>query len=190
MRTLAQAVVLIVFSALAIHGAAAQETVHAVSGTVISIHPKVGTIELNTDDGSSGDFECLKSADHPLNFNKDVKANSIAAAKFTGNGNHVILYYFGDGDVRTAVAIHDLGKTQVTEISGTVIKFNRHDRTLLLKSSAGKDESFNINPETVGDTPTGVAQNFKFDFNKGNAVTVTSTQTNGTQAALLIEPTI
>lgn len=188
MRMLAKAVVMIVFSALAIRGAAAQETVHAVSGTVISIHPKVAMMALKTDDGSSGDFKCVDPANHPLNFNKEVKANSIAADKFTEQGAHVIVYYFGDGDVRTAVAIRDLGKAAVTEISGTVLKFNRHDRSLLLKSSDGKEEAFSLSPETVGDTPTGVAQNFKFDFSKGNAVTVTAAQTGSTLTALLIEP--
>ena len=57
--------------------------------------------EINTDDGTSGHFEWLKNAGVSINFDKSVKADATEADKFTAKGAHVIVYFIGDGDVRT-----------------------------------------------------------------------------------------
>src|ERR1022692_253736 len=110
--------------ALVISTAQAQQRIHAVSGTVTSINPKIEMIEVTTDDGSSAHFRWLKKSDGSIEFDKTVSADAIPADKFTTKGNHVIVYYFGDGDVRTAVALHDLGDGSVAKSTGTVVKLN------------------------------------------------------------------
>jgi hypothetical protein len=45
-----------------------------------------------------------------------------------------------------------------------------------------------LDPKTVADTATGVAQGFKYDLSKGDHVRVTATNANGSDTALLIAP--
>jgi hypothetical protein len=167
----------------------AQEMVHALSGVVSSINPKIQMIEVKTDDGSPGHFQWMKK-DPSVDFDKTVSADSTAASKFTTVGDHVIVFYFGDGDVRTVVAVHDLGKAPVEKSTGTVVKLNRHEHLLTIKNSAGAEVSFHLDPKTVADTATGVMEDYKFDLNKGDQVFVTAEQANGSDTALLIVPAV
>jgi hypothetical protein len=175
---------------LVIAVAQCQQRIHAVSGTVTSINPKISMIEVDTDDGSSGHFRWMKSQGQAVEFDKTVSADATAADKFTTNGHHVIVYYFGEGTVRTAVALHDLGDGSVEKSTGTVVKLNRHDRMLTIKNGAGTEVSFHLDPKTVADTATGVMQGFKFDLSKGDQVRVTAAQVNGSDTALLIVPAV
>jgi hypothetical protein len=170
--------------------AVAQQIVHALSGTVSKIYPKIKMTEITTDNGTSGHFEWLKPSDGELNFDKMVKADTVGADKFTQVGAHVIVFFIGDGDVRTIVAVRDLGSGPLEKTSGTVVKLNRHDRLVTIKNSAGAEESFHLDDKTVGDTATGVFQNFKFDFSKGDQVRVTAAPSAGGETALLIAPTM
>jgi hypothetical protein len=190
MKTLFKTCLVAICFALVGSVANAQEMVHALSGTVTAIYPKVGIIEVNTDDGSSGHFQCRKSSGPSVDFDKAVSENATAADKFTMKGHHVIVYYFGDGDVRTAVALHDLGAGSIEKSTGTVVKLNRHDHLLTIKNSSGVEVTFHLDPKTVADTATGVTEDFKFDFSKGDSVRVTAAQTNGSDTALLIVPAI
>jgi hypothetical protein len=176
--------------AVAASPAFCQEMIHAVSGTVTAIHPKIGMIEIATDDGSSGHFNCAKTSGVSYDFDKSVKADATEAGKFTGTGAHVIVFYFGDGDVRTAVALQLLTGAPIKTITGTVVKFNRHQHLLTIKNSAGDEESFSMNSKTVTDTMTGVADDFKYDFDKGQSVQVTASAAKGIEAALLIAPAV
>ncbi len=168
----------------------AQERVHALSGTVTSINAKIGMTEVDTDDGSSGHFRWAKPAGPAIDFDKTVSAEAIAPDKFTANGHHVIVYYYGEGSVRTVVALHDLGDSSVEKSTGTVVKLNRHDHSLTIKNAGGAEVLFHLDPKTVADTTTGVMQGFKFDLSKGDSVRVTAAQANGSDTALLIVPAV
>lgn len=166
----------------------AQQRVHAASGMVVVIHPKIQMTEMTMDDGSAGHFKWLQKSDPPIGFDKGVSADTTPADKFTELQTHVIVYYVGDGDVRTAVAFRPLGDGPFNSATGTVVKLNRKDHEITIKTSAGTEESFKLDPRTIGDTDNGVAQGFKFDFNKGNSVRVTFTTAEGGETALLIAP--
>ncbi len=168
--------------------ATAQERIHAVSGTVTTIYPKIQMTEIDTDDGSSGHFRWMKKTDGAIDFDKHVSADATDADKFTTKATHVIVYFFGDGEVRTVVALRDLGTGPLVKSTGTVVKLDRHSHLLTIKNKTGGIESFHIDPKTVADTASGVTQEYKFDLNKGDLVRVIATQTNGSETALLITP--
>ena len=173
---------------LATSFALAQERVHAVSGTVTSINPIIGMIEIDTDDGSSGHFKWMKHQGASVDFDKDVRAEATEADKFTGTGAHVIVYFYGDDEVRTAVALHVLGSGPFESDKGTVVKVNRHDHLIIIKTDSGAEASFRIDPKTVADTTNGVVEGFKLDFDKGEPVQVTATPSGADKTALLIAP--
>jgi hypothetical protein len=155
---------------------------------VQSINPKISMIEVDTDDGSSGHFRWAKAPGASIDFDKTVSSDATPADKFTGTGHHVIVFYYGEGTVRTVVALHDLGDGSVEKSTGTVVKLNRHEHLLTIKSDSGAEVSFHLDPKTVADTATGVSQGFKYDLSKGDAVRVTAAQANGSDTALLIVP--
>jgi hypothetical protein len=183
-----KAFVIAVCFSVATSAASAQQIVHALSGTVESVNAKIKMTEIDTDNGTSGHFEWLKNLGAEINFDKSVKADAVDADKFTNKGAHVIVYFIGDSDIRTIIAVHDLGSGPLEKTTGTVVKLDRKGRLLTIKNSAGAEETFHLDPKTVGDTTMGVAEGLKFDFSKGDAVRVTAAPSNGGETALLIAP--
>lgn len=92
---------------VATHAATAQEVVHALCGTVISINEAAKTITVSTDDGSEGLFKDFTESNVSLDFDKRIRAETTSAQAFTKNGVRAIVFYFGDRDVRTVVALQD-----------------------------------------------------------------------------------
>jgi hypothetical protein len=170
--------------------AVAQAMIHAVSGIVVSNSSKGRMLEIATDDGSSGHFEWAKKSDGAIDFDKNVSADSTAVDKFETQGTHVIVYYFGDGDERRAVAVHDLGAAPVNAIRGSVIKFNRNGRELTIKDGSGAELTYHLDLKTVGDTEIGVRTAMHYDFSKGQPVRVTTEKSDANATALLIAPVI
>ncbi|HWG18189.1 MAG TPA: hypothetical protein VN678_10025 [Acidobacteriaceae bacterium] len=170
--------------------ASAQQMIHAVSGTVKAIYPKAYMLEIVTDDGSSGHFQ-WDAKPKKVDFNKDVSADATAIENFSHKGAHVIVYYYGTGEIRNVVAVHDLGDATVTSLQGSVVKLDKHDRVLTIKADSGTEQQLHLDPKTVVDTTTsGVQQGFRYGLDKGEPVSVTTTEANGTQVALLISPSI
>jgi hypothetical protein len=189
MNLLSRAVLFASCFFLAVSNANAQQMVHAVSGTVTTIHPKIQMTDIETDDGSSGSFQWTKSG-VSLNFDKAVSADAVAADKFTALQAHVIVYYYYAGDMRTLVAVRDVGAGPFVKSAGKIIKLDRREHQLTIQNSKGGEETFSFDAKTVADTETGVMTNFKFDYSKGVQVQVLATQANGSQTALLIAPII
>ena len=187
MKLLTRAVTFAICLSLAPSIAIAQQRVHALSGTVRVIHPKIQMTEIDTDDGTSGHFEWAKPG-VSIDFDKAVSADAIAADKFTTRDTHVIVYYCGVGDPRTIVALHDLGTGPLLNSTGTVVRLSRREHLLVLRNSTGGDEIFQIDAKTVADTENGVMTGLKFDYNKGQHLRVIATQANGNETALLIVP--
>jgi hypothetical protein len=186
LRALSQACWLVGLFSLSAFAANAQQVVHALAGTVTYINPTNKTIIINTDDGSEGLFKAMTASNVSLEFAKDLRADSTPADAFTKKGSHVIVYYFGDGDERTAVAVRDLGGGQLKKISGTVSKFNKHEHLLTIKDASGVSESFRIAPNAVAETAVGAVEGARFDPGTGDQVRVTTTLANGGPEALFI----
>lgn len=165
--------------------ATAQEVVHALTGTVTSI--ELGkTIRVDTDDGPEVDFKDLTKANIPLEFDKELRAQATSADNFKTKGAHVIVYYFGEGDQRTAVALQGLTPGSLKTTIGTVVKFDKHQRLVTVESTPGGVQSFHIDPHTVVETTVGAVDGHKFDPQKGDQVRITATPAPGIKSALFI----
>ena len=165
--------------------ATAQEVVHALAGTVTSVNPGK-TIEVDTDDGSEVEFKDLTKSNIPLEFATDLRAQATSADRFNTKGTHVIVYYFGEGDPMTAVALQGLPSAPLKRTIGTVVKFDRHQRVMTVESTPGGVQSFHIDPTTVVETAVGAVDGRKFDPQKRDQVRVTAASAQGTQTALFI----
>ena len=166
--------------------ATAQEVVHALCGTVRSINPMNKTITVGMNNGTVMLFNESTKSKASLDFDKGIRSESTTVESFTKSGVRVILYYFGNGDTQTAVALEDLGTGPFEERSGTVVKFDRHERVLTLRNNSGVEETFHLNPKTVAETPYGAAEGLELDSKDGDQVTVTASSGNGNETALFI----
>jgi hypothetical protein len=184
-RTLFKTLVVVGCFSFATHVARAQEVVHALTGVVNNINPTEKTITVITDDGSGGRFQDVASHTS-IAFDKNIRTGATAADEFKNKGANVIVYYFGEGDVRTVVALKSLGSGPFTRSSGTVVKFDRKEHSLTVKDNSGAVESFKITSSTVADTDSGASAGLKFDPHAGEPVRVVATQENGSLTALFI----
>jgi uncharacterized protein YjdB len=166
--------------------ATGQQVVHGLTGTVTAIYPATNTIQVSTDDGSLAVFEILTKKNVLLNFEKNVKALTIPASSFTKANCQVVIFFYGDNDDRTTVAVEDLGAEPLVKSEGTVVKLDKHLHVLTIKNSAGAEETYHIDAKTLADSSSGVMEGQKFDADKGSRVRVTATTQNGTQLALFI----
>ena len=171
---------------LATFAATAQEVVHALCGTVRSINSTAKTITIATDDGSEGLFKDFTKSNVSLDFDKRIRAEATMADAFTKNGVQVIVCYFGNSDVRTAVALQNLGTGPFEKSSGTVVKFHRNEHVLTIKNKSGVEESFHISPKTLAETAMGAVKGYELDLEDGDQVQVTASPVSGGETALFI----
>jgi hypothetical protein len=97
----------------------------------------------------------------------------------------VIVFYFGGGDVRTAVALRSLGAGPFTKNTGTVVKIEGKNSISVVDES-GSLKSFKITSNTVAETEFGAVIGPKYQPHKGDKVRVTATAVNGSTTALFI----
>lgn len=164
--------------------AAAQEVVHALTGTVSAINPAGNTITVFQDDGSRGVFQD-KTTRKSFSLDKRIAAETTAAENFNKQDAYVIVFYYTDGDDRTAVALKNLGAGPFLAATGTVKKFDSH-HGLTLEDSSGKLQTFAINAQTVAEGMFGAVEGSKFDPQKGDHVRVVSTSAGGTPTAVFL----
>jgi len=183
-RTLAVAICLIL-STVAAH---AQYKVHALSGSITVSHPKIQMTTIEPDDGTSSSFEWLAKSGDSVDFDKSVSADTVTPDKLTTKDAQVIAFYYGTGNVRTLVAVRDLGTTPLIKAMGIVLRYNKKAHQLTIMNMTGAEETFQLDAKTITDTDLGVVVNYKNDFPKNQQVRILATQVNGAEKALLIVP--
>lgn len=169
--------------------AGAQMVVHAMSGTVKSIDPHAKTIDITVDSGDVSEFKLPGSAKVNIDFDKALESDSVNADKFQQIGDFVVVYYYGYDNNRTAVAVKDLGKGPFEKIEGSVVSYDKHDRTVTVKDGSGKSESFVLSEHLVVDTGESVAPGRGYSPHKGDYVRVTYTTTGDKNTAVFVRTT-
>lgn len=187
MRNAMLAVCAVAAGLVFVGSASAQEIVHALSGTVTKVDPQAKTIQVTTNDGSEGTFSypSQKGATE-VSFDRDVKGRTTPVASFDKTNEQVVVYYYGNDSVRTAVAVQDLGPGPFDTVEGTVTKFNRKQREISVKDGSGKEWSFTIDPKAMADSTMGAVPGDRFSPSKGDNVRVIATKASGGETALFI----
>jgi hypothetical protein len=165
---------------------AAQEVVHALTGTVSSISPATKTITVFQDNGSQAIFQMMQNLKKvSIAFDKKILAGTTAANAFDQKDAYVIVFFYGGGDDRTAVALKSLGKGPFTATVGTVEKVER-GHFITVKDDSGTVHAFTIDSSTVAEGMMGVEEGIKFQADKGDRVRVVSSTEKGSPTALFV----
>lgn len=164
----------------------AQQIIHALTGTVSAIDPAAKTITVFQDSGSNGVYQQWTNPKTRISFDKHIQASSTAASAFDQKGAYVIVFYFGDDNDRTAVALKSLGSGPFQSTDGTVTRYDGHNHTLTVEDQSGKSQSFKIDEKTVAETGMGVVDGGGFHADKGDHVRIVSSAGAGTPTALFV----
>lgn len=177
---------LFLLSALVAGAAGAQEIVHAVSGTVLKVDAQAKTLKIQTNDGSEGLFRVASKPAVQVDLDRDLKSHTTEAAAFNKTADTVVVFYYGNADMRSAVAVQDLGAGPFTKVEGTVTKWNRHEQLLTLKDTSGKAHTFHVDPKAAAETMDGAVSGNRIDPEKGSDALVIASTGAGTPTALFI----
>jgi hypothetical protein len=162
----------------------AQEVIHALTGTVKTIDPAGQSITILQDNGTTAVYQQRANKKAPASFDKRVAAGSTAADQFKTQGQYVIVFFYGNDDNRTVVALKSLGAGPFTAASGTLKTLNK--REVALEDEKGVLQTFRIGPDTVGEGTFGVVEGAKLSADKGMHVRVVGTTVDGAPTALFV----
>jgi hypothetical protein len=163
---------------------AAQEVVHALTGTVSAINSTAGYITVFQDNGTRGVFDDM-TAKHRVSLDKRIAADTTAVNAFDKQGAYAIVFYYTKGDDQIAVALKNLGAGPFASTVGTVKKFDGH-RELTVVDKTGAAQTFKVDEKTVAEGMFGAVEGSKFDTHKGDQVRVVSANVGGTPTALFL----
>ncbi len=164
--------------------AEAQQVVHALTGTVSSIDDLSKTLIVFQDNGTEGQFKDMTNEKTHVVIDKKVTLESPSPDSFKKKGAYVIVFYFGDNDDRTAVALKNMGAGPFTSVEGTVVKFEGKQHSLSLQDNSGATQTFKIAQDTVAEGYMGVLDGYRFQAHQGDHVRVVGT-TDGSGATAL-----
>lgn len=171
---------------LACSAACAQEVVHAVTGVVTKVDSATHTITLTTNDGSQMVLQDETGSHSSYAFDKALQSKSMASTAFDKTGNRAVVYYFGDGTQRRAVAVEDLGPAPLKASSGQITHWDHHHHTVTIKAADGSKQSFQLDDATVVDTPMGVVNGDKFDGQNGDQISIRYMDKGGANQAVFL----
>lgn len=164
----------------------AQEVVHALTGTVSSIDSASKTLTVFQDNGTQGQFKDGTGGKTRFSFDKKVAMDTTPADDFKGKGAYVIVFYFGDNDDRTAVALKNLGAGPFSQTEGSVVKFEGKAHMISVKDSSGTVQTFKITDQTVAEGYMGVIEGSKFPAQRGDQVRIVASNESGSPVALFM----
>jgi len=166
--------------------ASGQEVIHALTGTVASIDATGKTISVYTDNRSAGQFKDLTNAKASIVSDKALRALVTPADEFKKTGTYGIVFYFVQGDTKTAVAFRSIGQGPFSGAEGTIVKVEPGEHSLSIETESGAVSTFKISSDTVAETMFGAVSGLKFQPHKGDKVRVTSKAINGVDTALFV----
>ena len=164
----------------------AQEVIHALTGTVSAINSAQKTITVYEDNGSRGVFQDMANPKTRVSFDKRIASESTSATVFDKSGAYVIVFYYGDTDNPTVVALKSLGSGPFTSTAGTVTHYDGHAHTLTVQDKSGAAQTFKVSDSTVAEGSAGAVGGLKLPVEQGDHVRVVSTVVEGSPTALFV----
>jgi hypothetical protein len=145
--------------------------VHAVSGTVKAVTAR--SIQIQTDADTTSSFKLTPGSKVSVEFEGDLKADTVEAAKFNHVGAFVVVYFYGYGEDQTAVAVKELSAGSYAKVDGKVTAFDKRTHQLTVVDGAGKAHTFLLSDHLIVDTDLGADDGKKYGPHKGEDVRVT-----------------
>jgi len=164
----------------------AQEVIHALTGTISAIDASNKTITVFQDNGSSDTFPEMVNRKTAISFDKKIQAETVAATAFDKQGAYAIVFYYGNNDDHTVVAVKNLGTGPFTATTGEVVKLDNHAHAITVRDKTGAEHTFRIDEKTVAEGYAGAVPGLKFQPQRGDQVRIVSAKDGADQTALFM----
>lgn len=183
-----------------------QAVEHAVVGTIQKVDAAGKTIVIRTADGTE---ETLKLTERTVVRGAEAvgraaealgraagtagreAARGVGAAALAGKeGTEAIVHYTGEGADKAATLVEHVGKDALQVAEGTVVRIGEGGKTVVVKTAAGTEETFDLAEEAAVDTERGVqkgADAAARELTEGARVTVHYTEAGGRKVAHLFK---
>jgi hypothetical protein len=139
------------------------------------------------DNGSQVTFKSTATAKVRIANDKRILSEATAASAFNKKGAYVIVFYFGESDNPTAVAVQALGQGPLTSTSGKVAGFDERARLISVQDTSGSTQRYKIDADTVAESDFGVVEGLRLHIEKGDHVRVVGAANNKGKTALFIK---
>ena len=166
---------------------AAQEVVHALTGSVSAINSNAKTITIFQDNGTQAVFSEPLGTKVRFDLDKKIADESTAASSFAQQGAYAIVFYYGSLSNPTIVALKNLGKGPFAATVGKVTKVDNRSHSISVSDEKGTIHTFDITANTVAEGDMGVVEGSKFRAQKGDQVRVVSQTQDGVVTALFVK---
>lgn len=165
---------------------ASQQVIHALTGTISTINASEKTITVFQDTGARAVFDEMVNHKTAIAFDKKIAAETTAATAFDKQGAYAIVFYYGDGDNQTVVAVKNLGAGPFSSITGAVTKVDARAHSISVRDETGAEHTYRIDADSVAEGYAGAIPGLKFQAQTGDHVRVVSSSEGGEQVALFL----
>ena len=157
-------------STLASHVASAAPNGHqryVVLGTIENIDSAANTITVRLSDGTDKTLPLAKR----ITVNGRGETRSRAESSLTAQERAVIYYTDNSGD-ETAVDVESLSHAMPRTVTGTFISGDRANKTVVMRTANGKEETFRVQDSAVIETGDSVMTFAQFEPQSGAQMTL------------------
>jgi Cu/Ag efflux protein CusF len=104
-------------------------------------------------------------------------------------GTHLVVHYSEEGAEKVARVINHVGKEALEVTEGTIVRFDRAGRTLVVKTAGGVEETFRLTDRVTIESGKRIVRFADASFREGERVTVHYTEEAGHKIAHLLKHT-
>jgi len=140
---------------------------YLVLATIENIDSAANTITIRLADGTDKTLQLAKR----LKVNGREEARSRAESALT-NQERAAIYYTGKSGDETAVDVESLNHAMPRTVTGTLISSDKNNKTVVLRTANGKEETFRVQNDAVIETGDGVITFAQFEPQSGSPVTL------------------
>lgn len=136
-------------------------------GTIENIDSAANTITVRTFDGTD---KTLQLAKH-LTLNGREETRNRAQSVLTAQ-ERAVIYYANKGGDETAVDVESLNHAMRKIVTGTLVSANKDEKTVVLRTANGNDETLRVKDDAVIETADGVMIFAQFEPQAGAPITL------------------
>ena len=140
---------------------------YEVLGTIENIDSAANTITVRLADGTDKTLQLAKR----LVVNGREETRNRAESALTAQ-ERAVIYYTDKGSDETAVDVESLNHAMRRTITGTLISADKGNRTVVLRTANGKEETFRVQNDAVIESSDGVMIFAQFEPQAGAQITL------------------
>jgi hypothetical protein len=140
---------------------------HMVLGTIENIDSAANTITVRLSDGTDKTLQVAKR----LTVNGREETRARAESALTAQ-QRAVIYYTDKGGDETCVDVDSLNHAMRRTLTGTLVSADKDNKTLVLRMTNGKEETFRVQNDAVIETGDGVMIFAQFEPQLGAQITL------------------